>query len=112
MFVNEYNVFLPDFVVFPPAGAVTEWEELGAPFLAVEVLSPSSAKYDRGAKRVRYQDVASEYWIVDLDARLVERWRPGDQRPEVLREDMAWRPSDDDPLLIDLRGLFVQVLGE
>ncbi|MBI4499821.1 MAG: hypothetical protein HY700_01550 [Gemmatimonadetes bacterium] len=56
--------------------------------------------------------VQAEHWIVDLDARLVERWRPGDERPEVLREDLAWRPGDHDALLIDLRGYFAEVLGE
>ena len=26
-------------------------------------------------------DIVPEYWIVDLDSRLVERWRPEDTRP-------------------------------
>ena len=26
-----------------------------------------------------------EYWIVDIDGRVVERWRPGDSRPESAR---------------------------
>jgi len=25
-----------------------------------------------------------DYWIVDLDARLFERWTPGDERPEAI----------------------------
>ena len=33
----------------------------------------------------------AEYWIVDIDARLVERWRPGDARPEILRERLEWQ---------------------
>lgn len=55
VFLDEHNLYLPDFVVFPAgAGTETDWEELGVPLLAVEVLSPSTAKYDRGAKRPHY----------------------------------------------------------
>jgi Uma2 family endonuclease len=111
VFINDFNVFQPDFVVFPPPGKVTEWEELGPPLLAVEVLSPSTARYDRGAKRLRYLDVVAEYWIVDLDARLVERWRRGDDRPEVARETLAWEPSNGPPLTIDVNRYFADVLG-
>ena len=98
-----------------PAGAATDqdWEDLGAPLLAGEVLSPSTAKYDRGAKRQRYQEAGvDEYWIVDLDARLIERWRPGDQRPEILRDLLTWKPADTAaPFTLDLRGYFARVLG-
>lgn len=82
--------------------------------LAVEVLSPSTAKYDRGAKRQRYQGAGvGEYWIVDLDARLVERWRPGDARPEVLRDVLTWQPvGAAEPLTLDLRAYFKRVMGD
>ena len=39
--------------------------------LAVEVLSPSSSRHDRVRKRPHYQRHVPDYWIVDLDARLV-----------------------------------------
>jgi len=47
----------------------------GAPDLVVEILSPSTAKKDRGIKLKLYrrQGVA-EYWIVDPDERIVEVW--------------------------------------
>ena len=60
--------------------------------LVVEVLSPSSARFDRGEKRLLYQRHVPEYWIVDLDARLFERWRPGDTRPEILHDAIDWQP--------------------
>ncbi|MBI2537623.1 MAG: Uma2 family endonuclease [Gemmatimonadetes bacterium] len=114
VFINDFNVYLPDFLVFR-AGAAweAEWEELGTPMLAVEVLSPSTAKYDRGAKRQRYQGAGvDEYWIVDLDARLVERWRPGDALPEVLRDLLTWQPPGTaEPLTVDLRAYFARVVG-
>ena len=54
-----------------------------------------------------------EYWIVDLDARLVERWRPGDERPEVLTERLRWQPdAATPPLEIDLSAFFAQVVGD
>jgi len=91
-----------------------EWNA-GAPLLlAVEVLSPSTARADRTVKRRRLQRAGiPEYWIVDLDARAVERWRPGDERPEVLADTIEWRPAPGtDPLTIALPPLFARIHGE
>jgi hypothetical protein len=44
---------------------------------------------------------------VDGDARLVERWRPDDTAPEVLREELLWHPDPaHPPLVIDLVAVF------
>ncbi|HEX9704591.1 MAG TPA: hypothetical protein VGA20_05045 [Gemmatimonadales bacterium] len=52
-----------------------------------------------------------EYWIVDLDARLVERWRPSDERPEVITDRLAWRPSSDLAVFeLDLADFFSSAL--
>ena len=61
------DVFVEGLVDGRPAG---EWNA-GAPLLlAVEVLSPSTARADRTTKRRRYQRARiPEYWIVDPDAR-------------------------------------------
>lgn len=56
------------------------------------MISPSSAYADRGPRRELYQRHVPEYWIVDPDAKLIERWRPGDARPEILRSTADWRP--------------------
>lgn len=61
--------------------------------LAVEVISPSSGRYDRVVKRPVYQRNVPDYWIVDLDSRLIERWQPGDSRPELLTETVEWLPA-------------------
>ncbi|MGA2383528.1 MAG: hypothetical protein ABSG61_08840 [Gemmatimonadales bacterium] len=54
-----------------------------------------------------------EYWVVDLDARLIERWRPGDERPELLSDTLTWQP---DPgrlgLTLDVAALFGDILPE
>lgn len=79
--------------------------------LAIEVLSPSSAGHDRVKKRPAYQRNVPEYWIVDLDARLIERWRPADVRPEILTHSLEWLPPGaTEPLHIDLASYFAKVL--
>ena len=82
--------------------------------LAIEVLSPSTARADRTVKRLLFQRTGvPEYWIVDLDARLVERWRPGDDRPEVLAETLRWQADPTTaPLEIDLPQFFARVNGD
>jgi hypothetical protein len=48
---------------------------------------------------------------VDLDSRLVERWTPEDDRPEILRERLVWRVSHSSELSeIDLAGFFAEVV--
>jgi len=52
-----------------------------------------------------------EYWIIDLDARAFERWRPNDERPEILADTLVWQPrADIEPLTIDLEEYFTGVL--
>ena len=106
----------PDlFVIRKPANMrLARWSDVGVPVLAIEFLSPSTAARDRGAKRRIYQQAGvAEYWIVDLDARLVERWRPSDERPEIVMETLRWEPGPNvEPIVIELVELFRRVLGE
>jgi putative restriction endonuclease len=74
-----------------PGQILKQWSEVGVPVLAIEFLSPS--------------------WIVDLDARLVERWRPGDARPEVVSEELVWEPLPAIAARLHLPTLFARVLG-
>ena len=82
--------------------------------LAIEVLSPSSARSDRTVKRRLYQrEGVPEYWIVDVDARLIERWRPADERPEILTATIDWQPDPAyPPFVIDLADYFAEVFDE
>lgn len=93
----------PDLFVTPVANPAA-WAEVGIPILVVEVLSRSTARQDRTIKRRRYQaSGVGEYWTVDPDARLVERWRPGDQRAELVSGSITWQPAAGGPaLIIDL----------
>ena len=106
----------PDVFVVPLDGGrrPKRWVDIRGLLLAVEVLSPSTARADRTTKRRRYQRAGvPEYWVVDLDARLVERWRPADQRPEVLTDRLAWQPDPSvPPFELDLPRFFAQALAE
>ena len=107
------TVVVPDLFVVPrPPSVYVHWREVARPILAIEVLSPRSASRDRGIKRRLYQQAeVPEYWIVDLDSRLVERWRPGDDRPEILSETLVWQPSESAaPFELDLAAFFAEVL--
>lgn len=80
--------------------------------LAVEVLSPSTARGDRRVKsRIYMEEDVGEYWIVDLDARVVERWRKGEGRPEIVSSMLSWQPAADlPPLALDLDAYFSEIL--
>jgi Uma2 family endonuclease len=78
------------------------------------VVLASSARVDRHQKRRLYQrERVAEYWVVDLDSRMVERWRPDDERPEILDERLEWRPDETrDSLTIDLNDFFRSLFGD
>ena len=102
----------PDvFVVASPAGAaITAWRDVPVPFLAIEILSPSTAARDRGRKRRLYLEAGVEgYWIVDLDGEVVERWRQADARPEIIGETLSWSLSAGASGSIELPRLFQHV---
>ena len=107
------TVVEPDlFVVHRPADDSTPWIEVGIPPLVVEVLSRSTASRDRGIKRREYQRAGvHEYWIVDLDARLVERWTPRDVRPEILDEELVWSLPEGPSGRVELPRYFESVFG-
>jgi Uma2 family endonuclease len=99
----------PDLFVIPRATGVKieRWADVGVPLIVVEVLSEATAASDRGAKRRIYQRAGvSECWIVDLDARLIERWRPDDVRPEILDALLEWPLPDGAQGQLDVRRFF------
>jgi Uma2 family endonuclease len=115
--LDEHTLVQPDLFVAPPVEGrrPRSWKEIRQLLLAIEVLSPSTARADRQVKRRRYQrHGVAEYWIVDLDARLVECWTPADERPQVLTERLDWRPlvEQSPRLSIDLIALFRDVLDD
>ena len=91
-----------------------DWSDVKTLLLAVEILSPSTARADRLVKlRLFRRQHVPEYWIVDVDARLLERWRADDERPEIVTEQIDWRAdANHPPLLIDLPTYFRDVTAE
>ena len=86
------TIVQPDVFVSPLVGGRVslDWRGTTSLLLADEILSPSSMRADRVIKRRFYarHDV-NEYWVVDLDARIVERTRRGEERPEILDVTLA-----------------------
>jgi len=95
-----------------PGHKPQSWSDVGVPLLAIEVLSPATALRDRGAKRRIYQRAGvAQYWIVDLDAMLVERWAPEDARPEICDSVIDWSMPGGPPLQVDIPRLFRAALN-
>ena len=105
----------PDLFVVPLVNGapMRAWTDVGRLLLAVEVLSPSTERTDRGRKRILYKEKAvPEYWIVDTDERTLQRRRPDDSPVEILTESLQWQPDFDAPaLVIDLPAYFDRVHG-
>ena len=81
-----------------------DWTRISHLLLVIEVLSPSTKRYDRFTKRRAYQEFAVPcYWIVDIDARSAEIWTPDVQFPSTEHERLTWHPEGAaDPLVIPL----------
>ncbi|MCC6930554.1 MAG: Uma2 family endonuclease [Gemmatimonadaceae bacterium] len=113
---SHRRLLAPDVFVVPRAAdgrrprSFAEAERL---LLAIEILSPSTARRDRGIKRRIYlEEQVDEYWIVDADAWCIERWRRGDDRPEIVLERLTWRPDGaEEALIIELPLLFGEALA-
>jgi Uma2 family endonuclease len=92
---NEDVLVSPDVFVVPLEEARTlDWSKMQHLPLVAEILSPSSARFDRFTKRRRYQEAGvSLYWIIDADERHVEVWTPRDTFPRYEREQLMWRPD-------------------
>lgn len=86
----------PDLFVVPSLEVSDDWSTFRTLPLAVEVLSPRTARADRIVKRDLYarQGVAT-YWIVDHEAGVVEVWHPRDVRPEIVTRTLHWRVTNE-----------------
>lgn len=112
----ERTIFQPDLFVVPSVDGKRPRADVPvtSSLLIVEVLSDGSRRHDRLTKRYHYQRAGvPEYWILDQDAQVVERWRPSDDRPDVLDAELQWHPvATIEPLTIDLVSLFRGVLDD
>lgn len=66
--LNEDNVYQPDvsFLSRARMGLIEDVRTAGPPDLAVEIISPSSRRYDLVEKRINYARFGvREYWVID-----------------------------------------------
>ena len=111
------SYFYPDVSVVcqKPRFEDNEFDTLLNPIVVVEVLSPSTEKYDRGVKFTRYQQLKSlqDYILISQDQILVEHYfRQGDlwQSNELtMREDVLPLVSVDAELPLRLIYRFVEM---
>lgn len=99
------DLFIADLRAFQKTRA---WADIRLLHLVIEIVSPSSARSDRFAKRRLYQERRiPEYWVVDIDARQVEVWTPDAEFPSVERERLTWRhPALSECCVVDVGKLF------
>jgi Uma2 family endonuclease len=110
--INVHRGFVPDVVGFAPDAELNPDETVGdAPFLVVEVLSPSTSKKDRTEKRRDYAAIGVQLFIlIDTDARTVEVYRCQNNTygtPEVLEEHDVWQPAELPGLRLELTRLWM-----
>jgi Uma2 family endonuclease len=103
----------PDIVVRPAIRPIPKkWEEMPDPILVVEVLSDSTERRDRVAKRSLYLDSeVPEYWIVDGDRRTITVARAG-SADQIVHDRLRWHPAAATVSLeIDVVAVFDRALG-
>ena len=70
---SEKDVFIPDVMIVCDKNIIHDDGIYGAPDLIVEVLSPSTAKNDRGYKKDVYEKSGvKEYWIIEIKSKSIE----------------------------------------
>lgn len=73
------TVVQPDLVVYCDRSKLTDGGARGAPYIAIEILSPSTQKKDLNEKFNLYErHRVREYWVFDPGNRSLQVWRLGD----------------------------------
>ena len=75
LILSKRDKFIPDGMIVCDRSQVKDDGVHGAPSLTVEVLSPSTARYDRGRKKDIYERLGvREYWIVSPSDMTIEQY--------------------------------------
>lgn len=73
LYLTEKDRFVPDGMIVCHKDYIKKNGVHGVPDLVVEVLSPGTARYDRGHKKDVYEFAGvREYWIVEPDTKAIE----------------------------------------
>jgi len=102
VYSSETTWLQPDIAIYPsPEYLNLPWRNMPAPVLVVEALSPSTRKRDRHRKRPAYlTHGVGEVWLVNEEARTIERWTAASEFPETNHGSITWSPSADLPPLV------------
>lgn len=114
VFLTDLNVYQPDLVFISTArlSILTDQGLEGAPDLVVEVLSPKTARLDRGIKREVYACTGvKELWIVDPDLKEVHVYhlsKSADRPAGIYRARQSFQTSLLPGLKISVAKIFKQ----
>lgn len=73
LFLSEKDKFVPDGMIICDRNKIGTKGVYGVPDLVIEVLSPSTAKRDKGYKKNAYEKYGvKEYWIVSPAEKIIE----------------------------------------
>lgn len=73
VYLTENDRVIPDMMIVCNRDIIKKAGIYGTPDFIVEVLSPSTAKNDKGYKKELYEKAGvKEYWIVSIDERSIE----------------------------------------
>ncbi|HZF13812.1 MAG TPA: Uma2 family endonuclease [Thermoanaerobaculia bacterium] len=111
--LSDHTVVQPDilYITAERSSIVREQRIEGAPDLVIEVLSPSTARRDRGEKLRAYAESGvREYWLADVAARHIEFLVNQDaQFRVVLPLDGVYRSEVFPEIVLDLVNLWNEV---
>lgn len=75
VFLKDGEFYIPDGLIICDHSKVGRKGVYGAPDLAIEIISPSTAKNDRGRKKEVYEQCGvREYWIVNPADKTIEQY--------------------------------------
>ncbi|NLD50327.1 MAG: Uma2 family endonuclease [Clostridiaceae bacterium] len=108
---EEKNVVEPDITIVCDSSKLDERGCKGSPDMIIEIISPSSAKFDRFVKFNKYEKAGVKvYWVVEPEQKLVSIFtlqsngRYG--RPEMYTDEDKITVSIFPDLEIDLKSVF------
>lgn len=102
----------PDVLVFPrPMPPSQKWKDLSGHWLAVEVYSRGSRKYDHDYKRDAYLALGvREVWLVDRTERVVLVSRSDGTRDVRVTDTLRWHPPEvEAEFVLPLERLFADL---
>jgi Uma2 family endonuclease len=108
--LSDHDIAVPDIVVVADRQSIVRRGIEAPPLLIVEVLSPSTERYDRETKSKRYGLLGvAHYWILDHDARRLQCFRNRDGVFELAVSgdgDVTLVHPDFEGLAIDLGAIW------